>query len=185
MNLGRLFLLIMVFIGFSQISQADDFYYNGGEVYNPYNGLTVMNLPPPPPMKDVPFYVRDDYDDYVEDYYECILGYEYKGMVCRYWRKYAEKHGLYKKLQNQQNNGNVVNNQNNTPYIPNSGNGNADNNTAYTPNNENNQNPNGGYYGPDGAYYPAGNNQGNGNNNQNINQNNNNNNVLVPYTPNK
>ena len=37
------------------------------------------------------------YDDYLEDYYECILGYEHKGMVCRYWRKYAEKHGFYQK----------------------------------------------------------------------------------------
>lgn len=91
------FLLAVLMFLFTIPAHADDFYYNGGVHYNPYNGYTVMSLPPPPPMNTVPFYVRDDYDDYVEDYYECILGYEYKGMTCRYWRKYAEKNGLYQK----------------------------------------------------------------------------------------
>lgn len=92
------FSLILFTILFAVYNNASaDFYYNGTPQYNPYNGYTVMSLPPPPPMSEVPFYVRDDYDDYLEDYYECILGYEHKGMVCRYWRKYAEKHGFYQK----------------------------------------------------------------------------------------
>ena len=33
-----------------------------------------------------------------------ILGYEYKGMTCRYWRKYAEKNGFYQKTAPVQNN---------------------------------------------------------------------------------
>lgn len=92
------FSLILFTILFATYNYASaDFYYNGAPQYNPYNGYTVMSLPPPPPMSEVPFYVRDDYDDYLEDYYECILGYEHRGMVCRYWRKYAEKHGFYQK----------------------------------------------------------------------------------------
>ena len=92
------FLLILFTLLFATYNFARaDFYYNGTPQYNPYNGYTVMSLPPPPPMSEVPFYVRDDYDDYLEDYYECILGYEHKGMVCRYWRKYAEKNGFYQK----------------------------------------------------------------------------------------
>lgn len=92
-------LLLFFSILFSVVNfaMADDFYYSGSPSYNPYNGYTVMSLPPPPPMSSVPFYVRDDYDDYIEDYYKCILGYEYKGMTCRYWRKYAEKNGFYQK----------------------------------------------------------------------------------------
>lgn len=92
------FLLILFTLLFATYNFARaDFYYSGTPQYNPYNGYTVMSLPPPPPMSEVPFYVRDDYDDYLEDYYECILGYEHRGMVCRYWRKYAEKHGFYQK----------------------------------------------------------------------------------------
>ncbi len=101
--------LASVLFAFVSTSYADDFYYNGKPQYNPYNGYTVMSLPQPPPMSEVPFYVRDDYDDYVEDYYECILGYKHKGFVCRYWRKYAEKHGFYQKTPlNQINNTNVI-----------------------------------------------------------------------------
>lgn len=96
-----LFSIIMATVNFAM---ADDFYYGGNPTYNPYNGYTVMSLPPPPPMSSVPFYVRDDYDDYLEDYYKCILGYEYKGMTCRYWRKYAEKNGFYQKTAPVQNN---------------------------------------------------------------------------------
>lgn len=98
-----LFSIIMATVNFAM---ADDFYYGGSPAYNPYNGYTVMSLPPPPPMSSVPFYVRDDYDDYLEDYYKCILGYEYKGMTCRYWRKYAEKNGFYQKTAPAQNNAN-------------------------------------------------------------------------------
>lgn len=105
------FLLAVLMCLFTVSAYADEFYYDGGVHYNPYNGYTVMSLPPPPPMNTVPFYVRDDYDDYVEDYYECILGYEYKGLTCRYWRKYAEKNGLYQKTPyNAQQNQNVMNN---------------------------------------------------------------------------
>lgn len=110
-NLRIPFLLAVLMFLLNVPAHADDFYYDGGVHYNPYNGYTVMSLPPPPPMNTVPFYVRDDYDDYVEDYYECILGYEYKGMTCRYWRKYAEKNGLYQKTPyNAQQNQNGVNN---------------------------------------------------------------------------
>ncbi len=90
-------LLITMILSAVNFALADDFYYNGSLQYNQYNGYTVMNLPPPPPMNSVPFYVRDDYDDYYEDYYKCILGYKHKGLVCRYWRKYAEKNGFYQK----------------------------------------------------------------------------------------
>lgn len=133
------FLLILFTLLFTTYNFARaDFYYNGAPQYNPYNGYTVMSLPPPPPMSEVPFYVRDDYDDYLEDYYECILGYEHKGMVCRYWRKYAEKNGFYQKGapaqtqqtpaqaqpnmqgQNMQNQAQPVNPNNNqmVPYTP-------------------------------------------------------------------
>lgn len=93
------FLLLFFSILFAVVNfaVADDFYYSGSPSYNPYNGYTVMSLPPPPPMSSVPFYVRDDYDDYIEDYYKCILGYEHKGLTCRYWRNYAEKNGFYQK----------------------------------------------------------------------------------------
>ena len=211
MNLSKVLFLLSIIFVINEIAYGDDddYYYNGGMGYNPYNGLSVMNLPPPPPMKDVPFYVRDDYDDYVEDYYECILGYEHKGMVCRFWRKYAEKHGLYQKLQPQvnqnmnnsnynqnynQNNMNQNMNQNNNGYIPNAGN-NMNNNMNNNANaNINNNINNSGYIGNDGAYYPNGNNkpyvvgsdsaqqnnnQNNSNNNQNNNQSNMNNNQNV------
>ena len=92
-----LLLFFSILLAAVNFAIADDFYYNGSPSYNPYNGYTVMSLPPPPPMSSVPFYVRDDYDDYLEDYYKCILGYEYKGMTCRYWRNYAEKNGFYQK----------------------------------------------------------------------------------------
>lgn len=90
------FILMSAFM-LSSDALADDFYYTGGVQYNPYNGYTVVDLPPPPPMTQVPFYVRDDWDDYIEDYYKCILGYKHEGFVCRYWRKYAEKNGLYQR----------------------------------------------------------------------------------------
>lgn len=115
-----LLLLFSILLAVVNFAIADDFYYSGSPSYNPYNGYTVMSLPPPPPMSSVPFYVRDDYDDYLEDYYKCILGYEYKGMTCRYWRNYAEKNGFYQKNPPAQA-GNVQNNmqanvqQNNTP----------------------------------------------------------------------
>ena len=115
-----LLLLFSILLAAVNFAIADDFYYSGSPSYNPYNGYTVMSLPPPPPMSSVPFYVRDDYDDYLEDYYKCILGYEYKGMTCRYWRNYAEKNGFYQKNPLAQA-GNVQNNmqanvqQNNTP----------------------------------------------------------------------
>lgn len=92
-----LLLLFSILLAAVNFAMADDFYYTGSPSYNPYNGYTVMSLPPPPPMSSVPFYVRDDYDDYLEDYYKCILGYEYKGMTCRYWRNYAEKNGFYQR----------------------------------------------------------------------------------------
>ncbi len=115
-KISFIFTFLTILFAFSYISFADDFYYDGTPQYNPYNGYTVMSLPPPPPMSQVPFYVRDDYDDYVEDYYECILGYEHKGFVCRYWRKYAEKHGFYQKTTPVQNSS-AVNNQNPVPNI--------------------------------------------------------------------
>lgn len=96
-HISFLLLFFSILLAAVNFAIADDFYYNGSPSYNPYNGYTVMSLPPPPPMSSVPFYVRDDYDDYLEDYYKCILGYEYKGMTCRYWRNYAEKNGFYQK----------------------------------------------------------------------------------------
>ena len=105
-RISFLLLLFSIIMGTFNFAMADDFYYGGNPTYNPYNGYTVMSLPPPPPMSSVPFYVRDDYDDYLEDYYKCILGYEYKGMTCRYWRKYAEKNGFYQKTAPAQNNAN-------------------------------------------------------------------------------
>ncbi len=108
-----LFLLILsILFTAVNFAMADDFYYNGSPAYNPYNGYTVMSLPPPPPMSSVPFYVRDDYDDYIEDYYKCILGYEYKGFTCRYWRNYAEKNGFYQKTAPVQNSNDMYNNAN-------------------------------------------------------------------------
>lgn len=118
-RISFLLLLFSILLAAVNFAMADDFYYTGSPSYNPYNGYTVMSLPPPPPMSSVPFYVRDDYDDYLEDYYKCILGYEYKGMTCRYWRNYAEKNGFYQKTPPVQT-GNVQNNmqsnvqQNNT-----------------------------------------------------------------------
>lgn len=118
-HVSFLLLLFSILLAAVNFAMADDFYYTGSPSYNPYNGYTVMSLPPPPPMSSVPFYVRDDYDDYLEDYYKCILGYEYKGMTCRYWRNYAEKNGFYQKTPPVQT-GNVQNNmqsnvqQNNT-----------------------------------------------------------------------
>lgn len=114
-----LLLFFSILLAAVNFAIADDFYYSGSPSYNPYNGYTVMSLPPPPPMSSVPFYVRDDYDDYLEDYYKCILGYEYKGMTCRYWRKYAEKNGFYQKTapvqsSNVDNNVNTNTGQNNT-----------------------------------------------------------------------
>ena len=97
-HISFLLLLFSIFLAGVNFAMADDFYYSGSPSYNPYNGYTVMSLPPPPPMSSVPFYVRDDYDDYIEDYYKCILGYEYKGLTCRYWRNYAEKMVFIKKL---------------------------------------------------------------------------------------
>lgn len=105
-RISFLLLLFSIIMATFNFAMADDFYYGGNPTYNPYNGYTVMSLPPPPPMSSVPFYVRDDYDDYLEDYYKCILGYEYKGMTCRYWRKYAEKNGFYQKTAPAQNNAN-------------------------------------------------------------------------------
>lgn len=125
------FLLILTTIIFALLNTAyaGDFYYNGTPQYNPYNGYTVMSLPPPPPMNQVPFYVRDDYDDYLEDYYECILGYEHHGLVCRYWRNYAEKNGFYQKTPQATENTEVTNN------VPAQNNMQVENNTL-----ENNQN---------------------------------------------
>ncbi len=117
-HISFLLLLFSIFLAGVNFAMADDFYYSGSPSYNPYNGYTVMSLPPPPPMSSVPFYVRDDYDDYIEDYYKCILGYEYKGLTCRYWRNYAEKNGFYQKTtpihgSNTQNN--MQNNSNTKP----------------------------------------------------------------------
>lgn len=102
-HISFLLLLFSILTAAVNFAIADDFYCTGSPSYNPYNGYTVMSLPPPPPMSSVPFYVRDDYDDYLEDYYKCILGYEYKGLTCRYWRNYAEKNGFYQKTAPAQN----------------------------------------------------------------------------------
>lgn len=110
-----LFAMAMFFV--AKVSYADDFYVPQGEgpYYNPYNGMWVVNLPPPPPMNQVPWYVRDDYDDYLEDYYGCILGYEDWSFECRYWRKYAEKNNLYTATNPNQN---ATNNNIKQPSIP-------------------------------------------------------------------
>lgn len=86
----------------SENAYSEDFYYTGAPQMNYRTGKMVVSLPPPPPMNSVPWYVRDDWDDYVEDYYKCILGYDdYYTMTCRYWRKYAEKNNFYYDAQNQ------------------------------------------------------------------------------------
>ncbi len=92
-HISFLLLLFSILTAAVNFAIADDFYYTGSPSYNPYNGYTVMSLPPPPPMSSVPFY----------DYYKCILGYEYKGLTCRYWRNYAEKNGFYQKTAPAQN----------------------------------------------------------------------------------
>ncbi len=97
MKKARLLFFALIMLCGAGAAFADDYYMPVGQgpYYNPYNGMWVVSLPPPPPMVSVPWYVRDDYDDYLEDYYGCILGYEDWSFTCRYWRKYAEKHNLY------------------------------------------------------------------------------------------
>lgn len=105
MKKARLLLFVLIMLCGAGAAFADDFYMppGPGPYYNPYNGMWVVSLPPPPPMVSVPWYVRDDYDDYLEDYYGCILGYEEWSFTCSYWRKYAEKHNLYSATPPQQN----------------------------------------------------------------------------------
>ena len=81
------------------ISMADDW-----EDYYVYQNMN--KVPPPPPMNTVPYYVMDDYDDYVEDYYKCMLGVDWDE-VCFFWQDYAKKNNI--KIQSPYNNGSYNN----------------------------------------------------------------------------
>lgn len=73
----------------------------------------MNKVPPPPPAENVPYYVLDDY---VEDYYKCMLGVEWEP-ACTYWQEYAAKNNI--QIQSPYNNGmmpqvNPYNSQNDT-----------------------------------------------------------------------
>lgn len=80
-------LMALAFVfAYAEYSMADDF-----EDYYIYQNMN--KVPPPPPMNNVPYYVMDDYDDYVEDYYKCMLGVEWEH-ACSYWHDYAKKNNI-------------------------------------------------------------------------------------------
>ena len=80
------FLAFAFVFTYAEVSMADDY-----EDYYIYQNMN--KVPPPPPMNTVPYYVMDDYDDYVEDYYKCMLGVDYDS-VCMYWHDYAKKNNI-------------------------------------------------------------------------------------------
>ena len=80
------FLAFAFVFTYAEVSMADDY-----EDYYIYQNMN--KVPPPPPMDTVPYYVMDDYDDYVEDYYKCMLGVDYDS-VCMYWHDYAKKNNI-------------------------------------------------------------------------------------------
>ena len=80
------FLAFAFVFTYAEVSMADDY-----EDYYIYQNMN--KVPPPPPMNTVPYYVMDDYDDYVEDYYKCMLGVDWDS-VCMYWHDYARKKGI-------------------------------------------------------------------------------------------
>lgn len=80
------FLAFAFVFTYAEVSMADDY-----EDYYIYQNMN--KVPPPPPMNTVPYYVMDDYDDYVEDYYKCMLGVDFDS-VCMCWHDYAKKNNI-------------------------------------------------------------------------------------------
>lgn len=75
-----LFAVMSAFVASPSFADWEDYY-----MYQNMN-----KVPPPPPAENVPYYVLDDY---VEDYYKCMLGVEWEP-ACTYWHEYAKKNNI-------------------------------------------------------------------------------------------